>query len=92
LLLFVAHPFLAPERWKPASEPLLAQADAVVINVPVAEKRAPAAEVVKRLRAARGRDDLIVADVTRPLDQWAPHLAGRLRSRGGSLAGVGSHA
>jgi hypothetical protein len=77
-LLFVAHPFLSTARWKPTSGPLIAQADAVVVNRPAAEPRAPAPEVLDALRRARGRDDLLVADVTRPLSQWAPQLAARL--------------
>ncbi len=43
LLLFVAHPFLPPERWKQGSTELLARADAVVVNCPAGERahRAP---------------------------------------------------
>lgn len=78
LLFFVAHPFLATARWKPTSGPLIARADAVVVNRPDAESRPPAGEVLDALRRARGRDDLLVADVTRPLCEWAPQLAARL--------------
>jgi hypothetical protein len=80
LLLFVAHPFLSPERWKPTTAALAARADAVVLNRPRGEAREPAAEVRAALAAARGRDDLRTADVTAPLGEWAPDLAARLET------------
>jgi len=46
LRLFVTHPFLSPERWKPTSGPLIAQSDVVVVNRPAAETRAPSPEVL----------------------------------------------
>jgi hypothetical protein len=76
LLLFVLHPFLSPERWKPTSTALLARADAVVINRPAAESREPSAAVLAAVAAQRPR----VADVTRPLADWAPDLLARLHS------------
>lgn len=78
LLLFVAHPFLSPDRWKPTTAALAARADAVVLNRPHGESREPSAAVRDALAAARGRDDLRVADVTAPLGEWAPDLAARL--------------
>lgn len=72
LHLFVVHPFLSPRRWKDTTAGLVARADAVIVNRPHAEPRAPADEVLHALRALRGARDLIVADVTRPLDAWAP--------------------
>lgn len=84
LLLFVTHPFLGPERWKPTSAALIARADAVVVNRPAAETRAPGVEVQDALARARGRADWRVADVMRPLADWAPDLALRL----GDLASV----
>jgi molybdopterin-guanine dinucleotide biosynthesis protein len=78
LELFVTHPFLSPERWKDGSARRVARADAVVVNRPSAESRAPAPAVLETLRGWRGRDDIRVADVTRPLSEWAPELAGRL--------------
>src|SRR5262245_20748439 len=45
LLLFVAHPFLQPSRWKATSDALIARADAVVVNRPAAEPREPAPAV-----------------------------------------------
>jgi hypothetical protein len=78
LLLFVAHPFLAAERWKPTSGALLARADAVVVNRPAGETRDPSADVQAALARARGRMDWRVADVTRPVAEWAPDLALRL--------------
>jgi hypothetical protein len=80
LLLFVAHPFLSPERWKPTTAALAARADAVVLNRPRGEGREPAAGVRAALVAARGRDDLRTADVTAPLGDWAPDLAARLET------------
>lgn len=79
LLLFVAHPFLQPARWKATSDALIARADAVVVNRTAGEARDPAPAVREALLRARGRDDLRVADVTRPLEDWAPDLAERLR-------------
>lgn len=79
LLLFVAHPFLPPERWKEGSAELAARADLVIVNRPASERRAPRASVMQTLIGARGRDDLRIEDVTRPLDEWAPDLAARLR-------------
>jgi hypothetical protein len=78
LLLFVAHPFLSPERWKEATARLVARADAVVLNRPAAETREPAAVVREALVRARGRDDLRIADVQAPLASWAPDLLARL--------------
>jgi hypothetical protein len=80
LLLFVAHPFLSPERWKPTTAHLVARADAVVLNRPAAETREPAAPVREALVRARGRDDLRVADVQAPLASWAPDLCARLQA------------
>ena len=82
LLLFVVHPFLSPSRWKPTSAALIRRADAVVVNVPAQERRAPAPGVMAEIRRHRSRDDARIADVTRPLAEWAPDLAARLpRSR-----------
>jgi hypothetical protein len=77
LLFFVLHPFLSPERWKPTSTALLARADAVVINRPTAERREPGAPVMSAVLACRA-GDVRVADVTRPLADWAPDLLTRL--------------
>lgn len=76
--LFVAHPFLSPERWKPVSGPLIAQSDLVVVNRPAGEARAPSPAVMDALAAHRGSRDLVVADVTQPLARWAPWLSARL--------------
>jgi len=78
LLLFVAHPHLSTARWKPTSGPLLARADAVVVNLPSYERRRPAPSVLAEIGLHRSSKDLRVADVTRPLADWAPDLAGRL--------------
>jgi hypothetical protein len=76
LLLFVVHPFLSPARWKPTTADLLHRADIVVVNLPSGESRAPSAEVMQPLG---GRNDIRIADVTRPLREWAPDLADRLQ-------------
>jgi hypothetical protein len=73
LLLFVLHPFLSPDRWKPTSTALLARADAVVINRPAAETREPSAVVLEAV-AGHHASDVRVADVTKPLADWAPDL------------------
>jgi hypothetical protein len=77
LHIFVVHPFLDPERWKPTSGPLIGQADLVVINRPATERRAPRPSVMAEVRRHRPRD-LVVTDVTRPLREWAPQLVRRL--------------
>lgn len=73
LLLFVAHPFLSPARWKPTTGALLRRADLVVVNRPSGEPREPAAEVMRALDA--GAREIRIADVTRPLSDWAPDIA-----------------
>jgi len=80
LLLFVVHPFLSPARWKPTTPDLLGRADVVVVNLPAGESREPAAEVMQALLGPRGRNDIRIGDVTRPLHEWAPDVAGRLPS------------
>ena len=80
LHLFVVHPFLSPSRWKPGSAERIARCDAVVVNVPRAEARAPSASVMAELRRHRGEGAVLVGDVTRPLAEWAPPLAARLES------------
>jgi hypothetical protein len=78
--VFVVHPFLSPERWKPTSEGLLATADLVVVNRPAAETRPPAAEVVAAIERHRQGRGFVVADVTRPAPEWAgPLLQDALR-------------
>jgi len=80
LCLFVVHPFLPPERWKPTSAALLERADAVVVNRPQSERRGPSRAVLAELARLRGKDDVREVDVTRPLAEWGPDLAERLRS------------
>lgn len=79
LSLFVLHPFLSPERWKPTSAALIARADRVVVNVPARERRAPAASVMAQSERYRRDGGVLLADVTRPLAEWAPDLSERLR-------------
>jgi len=79
-VIFVVHPFLSPSRWKPTSAHLLRQADVVVLNRPAAESREPSQDVLAAVANARGDGCVLLADVTRPLDEWAPDLAVRLRS------------
>jgi hypothetical protein len=73
--VFVVHPHLSPERWKPVSARRLAEADLVVVNRPAADARPPSTAVLAALRQHRSAEDLIVADVARPLGEWAPALA-----------------
>jgi hypothetical protein len=73
LLLFVVHPFLSPGRWKATSAPLLARADAVIVNLPASERRPPSPDVLEAVAAHRPHG-LRVADVTRPLAEWASDL------------------
>ena len=72
--VFVVHPFLSPERWKPTSPGLIAEADLVVVNRPASEQRAPSAEVVAEIERHRGSRGYIVVDVTRPAREWAGSL------------------
>jgi hypothetical protein len=80
LLTFVAHPHLSPRRWKPTSPPLVKRADLLVVNRDAADDRPPSPEVLEELRGARGAADWRVADVRRPLAEWAPDLLERLRA------------
>ena len=82
LQVFVAHPWLPPQRWKPTSAACVASAGAVVINRPASDTRPPSPEVLDALRAAGPRFEITVADVTRPPSEWAPSVARHLaRSR-----------
>ena len=78
LHVFVVHPFLSPERWKPTSPWLIRHADLVVVNRPASERRAPAPSVLAEVERFRAGREIRVADVTRPLAEWAPDLHGRL--------------
>ncbi|MFI5184692.1 MAG: hypothetical protein ACHQNV_09850 [Vicinamibacteria bacterium] len=78
LCFFVVHPFLSPERWKPTSSALLERADAVIINIPEGEPRPPSPLVLAEIARVRGRSGVRVADLTRPLADWAPDLMERL--------------
>lgn len=78
LHVFVAHPFLLPERWKPTSPALVSSADLVVVNRPAKERRSPSASVLAALERQRDGRALTVADVTRPLVEWAPDIVARL--------------
>jgi hypothetical protein len=80
LTLFVVHPFLDPARWKDSSQHLLREADVVLINRPAGEVRAPSGAVLEAIRALRGKADARVADVTQPLCEWAPDLAGKVEA------------
>jgi hypothetical protein len=79
LLLFVVHPHLAIRRWKPQSAALLARADAVVVNRPTREQRAPNPEVLDAIRSARGAREPLVVDVQSPIAGWGASLERRLR-------------
>ena len=72
--VFVVHPFLSPTRWKPTSPRLIAEADLVVVNRPAAEGRAPSPEVVAEIERHRAGRGYVVADVTRPVREWARSL------------------
>jgi hypothetical protein len=88
LQVFVVHPWLSPERWKPTSAACVAAADLVVINRPASDARPPSAEVLEALRAFGPRAAVIVADVTRPAGEWAPAIAGRLQRSVPVAAGI----
>jgi hypothetical protein len=82
LLIFVAHPFLSPERWKPTSAALLARADLVVVNSPAGERRAPAASVLAAIRAKAQPDVTRIADVSAPFAGWAGDVLARIADAG----------
>ena len=92
LQVFVVHPWLSPERWKPTSAACVAAADLVVVNRPVSDARPPSAEVLDALRAYGPRAAVTVADVTRPAEEWAPSVARHLRGSVPEAAGVGVRA
>jgi hypothetical protein len=74
VLFFVVHPHLSPSRWKPTTPGLLARADAVVVNRPAADTRAPSDEVLREIALHRPQGGVRIADVTQPLSLWAPEL------------------
>jgi hypothetical protein len=76
--VFVVHPFLAPERWKAGSEELVRAAEMVVVNIRAKERRAPGQAVISALERWRGGREIRVANVTRPIAEWAPDLLSRL--------------
>jgi hypothetical protein len=82
LKLFVAHRSTPPERWKPTSAALVAAADRVIVH---SGGGAVAPAVLQGLAAFGARAPL-VADVTRPLRDWAPDLAIRLAALAGAPA------
>jgi hypothetical protein len=90
LLCFVLHPFLSPARWKPTSPSLIGRADAVIVNVPAAERRSPAAAVLAEVERHRGPAGVRLADVTRPLGDWAPDLLLRLERLREAPLGAGA--
>jgi hypothetical protein len=74
LRAFVVHPHLSVERWKPTSGGLIADADVVVVNRPAGDARPPDPQVLSAVERFRGGRGVHVADVTRPLAEWAPEL------------------
>jgi hypothetical protein len=76
LSLFVVHPQVSPEGWKPTSQLLVPRADAVVVNRRSGDARPPSPRVLEAL-SALGCHAPIVADLTRPVRSWAPELAAR---------------
>jgi hypothetical protein len=76
--VFVAHPFLLPERWKPTTPALVESADLVVVNCPAGERRQPSASVLAALARHRAGREVRMADVARPLAEWAPEILDRL--------------
>jgi hypothetical protein len=72
--VFVAHPWLSPDRWKPTSAACVAGADVVVVNRPATDARPPSPAVLERLRSFRPGGEVTIADVLRPPSEWAPLL------------------
>ena len=84
--LFVAHPWLSPDRWKATSAACVAAADLVVINRPAADARPPSPAVLEALDGYGPAHRVTVADVTRPAVDWAPELVAGLARRPGRPA------
>jgi len=87
LQVFVAHPWLSPDRWKGTSAACVARADVVIVNRPGSDARPPSPEVLDALRRLGGPEP-IVADVTRPPSEWAPKLTRALVRAGEGVAAV----
>ena len=87
LQVFVAHPWLSPDRWKGTSAACVARADVVIVNRPGSDARPPSPEVLDALRRLGGPEP-IVADVTRPPSEWAPKLTRALVRAGERVAAV----
>ena len=83
LALFVAHRAVPPERWKPTSDALIAAADRVIVH---AAEGPVSPAVLAGLEARGGAGRIAVADVTRPLEAWAPDLADRTLGLAGTTA------
>jgi hypothetical protein len=77
LSLFVVHPFLARRAGRRARR-RCSRARTGGGEPPSGETRAPAPAVLEAIRARRASDDVLVADVTRPLEEWAPQLHARI--------------
>jgi hypothetical protein len=86
LSFFVVHPQVDPDRWKPTSAPLVARADAVIVNQREGDPRPPSRQVLRAL-SSLGCDVPFVADLRRPLRSWAPALAARCASFAVPVAG-----
>ena len=50
----------------------------MVVNIRAKERRAPAQSVISALERYRDGREIRVANVTRPLAEWAPDLLSRL--------------
>jgi hypothetical protein len=49
-------------------------ADMVVVNIHAKERRPPAQSVISAIEKHRGGREIRVANVTRPIAEWAPDL------------------
>ena len=86
-VFFVVHPQLSTDRWKPGASRLIESADLVVVNCPAGDTRPPSAQVLQRIEQSR-RGPMVVADVRRPLADWAPEMADAVR-RGSAMPAAG---
>jgi hypothetical protein len=85
--LFVAHRSLPPDRWKPTSAALVASSDHVVVHSASGDA---SPRVVAALDAMGAAGKRMVADVTRPLRDWAPDLERRVRALAAQPAVLGA--
>ena len=80
-MVFVVHPFLSPDRWKPTSAGLLARADLVVVNRPAGRRPASRSRGGGRDRAPPRRPRLRRGRCHPSRPEWAGPILEGVASR-----------